>query len=322
MKKFSSITRVNSRHTSRAEHLKRIALIGVIGLVLLFIVPKLLAAVASLVISPVYSFENWLAVSSDSFPRYFRDRSELIDEINALRGAQSAQSGDKLTVALLTQENTQLRNLLGNSASSTRILAGVIGRPNKLPYDVLVLDKGKDDGIVDGAPVFIGGDAIIGIVAKTFAKSAIVELVTTPGFSASVYILGPDIYTDAQGQGGGQLRVSVPQGIALKEGDLVILPGADPGIYGAINAVETTPTQPEQYGYVSPNVPLAGLRLVSVGDRPLEPITFSEAEAIVHDAKINALKVPVPEQMLITSHATTGTSSASSSAKTATTTTL
>lgn len=278
---------------------------------LLFIVPKMVSFAASLILTPVHSIQTWFVVSSDSFPRFLRDRSELIDELNTLKSTQSARSGDRLTAQLLTNENNELRSLLGDGGEE-RILAGVIGRPSVMPYDVLVLDRGSSEGIVEGAPVFIGDNAIIGMVTKVFPNSSIVELVTTPGFMVSVYIMGPNIYTNAEGVGGGQLRVGVPQGISLSEGDLVILPGADSGVYGSISVVESTPTRPEQYGYVSPEVPLAGLRLVSVGNNPLKSVTFEEAQEAVAHVTETVFVVDIPDHILVTTE--NGSSTASSTA--------
>jgi len=317
MKKFSSITRVNSRHTSRDKKIKKIVFGGAIALLLLFFLPRFAAFVASVVMTPVHAVQTYMAVSADSFPRFIRDRAVIINEINALKSVQSARSGDRLTAQLLYDENEQLRRLLGEEGEA-RIVAGVIGRPNAMPYDVLVLDKGSDDNVVEGAPVFIGDNAVIGIVGKVFEKSSVVELVTTPGFTVSVYIIGPNIYTNAKGIGGGQLRVGVPQGIKLQVGNLVILPGVDSGIYGSISVVESIATQPEQYGYVSPEVPLAGLRLVSVGALPLKPVTFEEAQAIVANIKKTVFEVPVPENILITTDtaSTTASSTATTSIQT------
>jgi len=199
---------------------------------------------------------------------------------------------------MLADENARLKALLSEKGEE-RIVAGVIGRPHALPYDVLVLDKGSEDGITEGAPVYIGDNAVIGIVKKVFSGSCLVELVTTPGFKASVYILGPDIYTTAEGQGGGQLRVGVPQGIKLEEGNLVILPGVNAGIYGSISTVTSIPTEPEQYGFVSPETPIASLRLVSVGKVPSVPVSFEEAQDIVAEAHKTVFEVAVPDHILV-----------------------
>lgn len=290
---------------------------------LFFAVPKVLSFAASVVMTPVHTINTYFAESSGALPQYIRSRSALVDEIESLKEALLARRGDQYTVELLQQENEALRALLGDGAQK-HIVAGVIGRPNKLPYDVLVLDKGAQDGIIEGAPVFIGEHTVIGRVGKVFPDSALVELVTSPGFTVSVYILGPDIYTNAQGIGGGQLRVEVPQGIELSVGDLVILPSVNSGIYGAISVVDSDPSQPQQYGYVSPEIPLASLRLVGVGTQPLERVSFEEAQAAVAETKSAVFTVPVPEGLLITAEqgsstaTSTGTSSTAAQSTTST----
>jgi cell shape-determining protein MreC len=281
-------------------------------LLFLFLAPKVFSFAVSLVLSPIHAVQTWVQHSSGSLPQYLRERTVLVEQINDLKSSLATQSGEQFTIELLSKENEELRVLLGD-IEEKRIVAGIIGRPNKLPYDVLVLDKGSADNIVEGAPVFIGKDTVIGIVKKVFPKSSVVELITSSGFSASVYIFGPNIYTNAVGIGGGQLRVGVPQGITLTEGDLVVLPSAATGVYGSISTVDSVPTRPEQYGYVSPEIPLSSLRLVSVGDAPLEPVSFEEAQAIVAEAHSAVFEVPVPEGILVT---TNGTSTASSTATT------
>jgi hypothetical protein len=276
----------------------------------LYAAPKVIAGVTSLFLIPIHRVESWIAYSSDSFPQFFRDRDALIEELNGYKYTQSAQSGDKLTADLLSKENVVLRGLLGEDGSE-RILAGVIGRPSTIPYDVLVIDRGSEEGIEVGAPVFIGDNAVIGVVQKVFAHSAVVVLVTTPKFVSSVYIVGPNIYTNAEGIGGGQLRIGVPQGIPLAIGNPVILPGVDSGIYGEIHHVVSEPSLPEQQAYVSPEVPLSGLRFVSVGQSPIPQLSFEEAEAVVQGLTQTAFVVPIPEGVLVTTASTTATSTAS-----------
>ncbi len=308
MKKFSSITRVNSRRTSQNKKLIRIVAVTFICLLVLFLIPKIVNIAVSIIVAPVNATKTWIMQSGESLPLYFRNRSELIDEISSLRSQLAASSGVRFTVDALATENRQLRSLLGDEGQQ-RILAGVIGRPGALPYDSLMIDRGTQDGVVNGAPVFIGENTVIGIVRNATKKTSLVELITSNGFEATVYIIGPDIYTNAVGIGGGQLRVGVPQGIPLQEGDLVVLPSLTSGVYGAISAVQSEASRPEQYGYVSPKTPLASIRLVSVGKTPVTPISFEEAQKILNENKESILTVPVPEDVLVdTNNASTSTS--------------
>lgn len=309
MKKYSSITRVNSRRTSPIKkRIGAILIVGCIAALLVFIAPRLLAGVASVVAAPVQKTKTWLAESSGNLPLYFRDRQELIEENLSLQEKLAVWHGKEHSLELLERENDKLRSLLGEFGEK-RVVAGIIGRPNALPYDVIVIDKGSTDGVILDAPVYIGDDRVIGIVQKVFADSAVVELITTPGFSTSVFVIGPDIYTTAVGLGGGQLRIGVPQGIPLAQGDPVVIPSVRSGIYGTISHIESLPTRPEQYGYVSTDIPLQSLRLVAVGSAPMRSVSFEEAQEIVAEQVDRYFTVPVPEGVLVV----TGLASSSAS---------
>lgn len=298
MKKSSLITKASSRRTSRNKVFARIVVGGLVVSLLVIFVPKLVTSIAHVFLTPIHVTESWLLNSKDSLPYFFRDRKELVSEIRQLKSKPPETVEDKLIINRLQKENSELRTLL-NDDTEERIVAGVIGRPNVVPYDVLVIDKGEVDGIMVGAPVFVGSDAVIGVVESVASHSSVVELVTSPAFEATVFIYGPDIYTTAVGVGGGVLRVGVPQGIVLSEGDVVVLPSVESGVFGGIVAVESLSTQPEQYGFVTPNIPINSLRLVAVGSRPLSPTTFAEAQSMVDRTYESLFTVPVPEDILI-----------------------
>lgn len=213
---------------------------------------------------------------------------------------------DASELAMLREENEELRHILG-SEEEGRLAAGVIGRPTNLPYDVLVIDKGSDDGVVKDAPVYAGEKLVIGIVAAVYDKSSVVALTTTPGWRSTVYIYGPNIYTTAVGQGGGVARVHVPQGIELEVGNSVVVPSLSGGIYGSIFTVDSVPSRPEQYGYVATEVPINALRVVAIGLRPLNPVDFETARQVIQDARAELLEVPVPEGVLIEAESATST---------------
>jgi cell shape-determining protein MreC len=303
---------VNSRRISQNKKLIRITVIAVGCILVILLMPKLVNIAVAIVVAPINISKTWVTQSASSLPQYFRNRSELIHEISSLKADLSAVSGDRSTVQILARENVELRSLLGYEGEE-RVLAGVIGRSGVLPYDSLMLDRGTKNGVVNGAPVYIGENNVIGIIKNATTHTSLVELVTTPAFKTTVYIMGPDIYTNAVGMGGGQMRVGVPQGIVLSEGDLVVLPSVTSGVYGAVSYVQSEASRPEQYGYVSPKIPIASIRLVAIGKTPLQSISFEEAQAILEETKSTVFTVPVPDDILVdTESGTTSSSSADS----------
>ncbi len=208
----------------------------------------------------------------------------------------AAATPDQLAeLASLQAENERLR--LFNEEED--ILAGVIGRPTALPYDVLFIDKGTRDGIQVNAPVYAENDAAIGFIAAAYEENALVALLSTPGYVSTVYIYGPNIYTEAVGQGGGVTRIHVPQGVELAVGNPVVMPSLARGIYGSVSAVDSVPERPEQFGYMTSAIPLSSLRFVSVGKTPLKIMNFEEARASVEAVRRDFLQVEVPPEALI-----------------------
>lgn len=232
-----------------------------------------------------------------------------------MRQIASAEPGElndnqATELGYLREENESLRALLGDEEIE-KISAGVIGRPTALPYDVLMIDKGEEDGIVEDAPVYAGEHTVIGFVAKVYNHSSLVALVSTPGFTSTAYIYGPNIYTTAVGIGGGVTRIHVPQGIEIEVGDPVVMPSLAKGVYGSISAVDSVPERPEQYGYVTTKLPINSLRAVAVGTRGLSVMDFEATQAVVDEAKRDFLMVDVPEGMLIDIGSSTSTATSS-----------
>lgn len=256
--------RVRSRRSSRQQRNFRLVVASLTVVVVGMLLPSVISGISTVVMAPVHAVNSWLENSSSLVPTFFRDRRSLEEEIKDLKSRLAVSSRIDLTQDRLWEENNRLRSLLG-IAGEERIAAAVIARPNELPYDLLEIDRGSDSGIEVGSPVFIGKDAVIGLVVHVTPKYSFVELVTTPGFEASAFISGPNVVVTMEGMGGGVARVRVPQGVPLRVNDLVYLPSIEPGVFGRISYVENLPTQPEQYGYISPDIPLSGIYQVAVG---------------------------------------------------------
>lgn len=269
MKRYSSTTKANYRHTSRKS--KRLWLIvSACVIVAGLIFPWFISMVSAVVMYPFHATSTWVKTSDGMFPIYLRSRETLINEVEKLRTEIATQSGTQLSIRRLMDENIQLRGM-ANAASTDkeRLVARVLSRPGQLSYDLLQIDRGSASGVMVGAPVYTGVDSILGIVVQVYDNYSFVDLFTSPGFESTAFIFGPNVFSPIEGIGGGVARVRLPQGVSIEEGQLVILPGVSNGIYGEIARVENEPTQPEQYGYITPPLAINNLLYVSVGLNPI-----------------------------------------------------
>jgi len=267
----------------------------------------------TLAMSPVHGVNSWLQESTSLFPTLVRDRSSLLDEIRTLEHELLVANNSAITLERMTAENQRLRSLLGIEETNT-VAAGVIARPNQLPYDLLQIDKGRNDGVRIGAPVYAGAETVVGQIVQSAPTYSFVRLLTSPGVEATGFIEGANVAAVIEGYGGGVARVRVPQGIFLQEGNLVHVLGTEPGVFGRIASIENEPTQPDQYGYIVPDVSINGLHIVQVAlefpeVRPLEAIT-ADIEALLEQQLVIE---EVPVVTVSTSTATTTNITATSS---------
>lgn len=289
--------------------MKRLLLV-VFGLfALALIVPAAVRFAAGIVLYPVIQVENWFAESNQILPALWRDKIVMQEQIDQLEQDLALSGKLDLTKRRLSDENNRLRSLLG-ATSSPRVLAAVVGKPNELPYDLIQIDQGSQAGIESGSPVYIGADTVIGLVSAVQRNSAFVTLFTTPDFFATVYLSGANVTALLEGLGGGVARVRVPQGIPIRVGDLVHVPSVQPGVYGTIAWVESEPTQPEQFGYITPEIPIGSLFQVAV----------AKPNVITTDPKeVQRYMLEVQKQQLVIPEMTPATTTATSTAPTSST---
>lgn len=299
MRISSSVTKTKSRRDlTSGRHIGVLLGIVVVGFVVLGFFRGGVGAAASTVLYPVTAAKAWFMTSSAALPSHFRTQSALIAEIQSLKDAQQARVDEALTRARLEAENAALATQLALQQDET-LTARVLMRPDQLPYDTLLIDAGARDGVTEGAIVYIGEKIAVGTVLRSYAESALVRLVSSPGVQASVFVFGPDIFTEAEGMGGGVLRITVPQGIPLSVGDIVVLPAANAGAYGEVIDVVAVESSPHQYGYVTSPATLQSVRFVEVAREVAPVVSFSEAQKIVAAASSTLFMVDVPENVLV-----------------------
>jgi cell shape-determining protein MreC len=295
MQIFSSARKTSSRRSSPSPA-RRAAILVIVALCsfgLLAYARGGVGTAAATLFSPIASGKRWLWESTGTIPSYFQTKHALESEIGSLRERLQAGERDAFRLKELEAENESLRAELGFKKES-RIVAAVLAQPNQTPYDTLLIARGADDDVAEGAFVYLEGDIAIGEIIQVYADSALVRLVTSPGVRTSAYVFGPDLFVEAEGMGGGVLRIGMPQGVPLAVGNVVVLPGASAGAYGEIVRVESEPSNPDQYGYVTTPVPLSSMRYVSVARTPAPTISYEQALGVIRSAKNAIFHVDVP----------------------------
>lgn len=294
MKNYLLKTKENF-HPKR-RFLSRYKILLYIGVVLLIGIfgRTMLGGVVTFVTHPIFVVGHYIETSSATIPVYLRERTTLLNQIQTLQQEIESQRGIATTVSVITEENKELRSLLG-ATSSPSVLAGIIARPPYSPYDIVLIDKGARDGVLSGAPVYYGSNMVLGYVRVVYEQYSLVTLFSSPNVESTVYVFGPNIFATAYGEGGGTIRMSIPQGIVVKEGDTVILPSLAGGVLGTVSVVQSIPTEPEQNAYITLEIPLQSIRLVRVGTHVINPISFDDALHVVQEVERTRFTFHVPD---------------------------
>jgi len=151
-----------------------------------------------------------------------------------------------LTKDLLLQENKELKSLLGRLDSRVVILAEVLSRPNRSPYDTLIIDIGKDKGVQEGDTVLVAGEIRIGDVSEVYLRSSKVELYSSPGRTEHVVVGANAIPAVAKGKGSGNFEITLPRDVPVAEGDAVTIPDMETTMIGIVSYIGKDPNSPFQ----------------------------------------------------------------------------
>ncbi len=154
--------------------------------------------------------------------------------------------------------------MLGRKSPESKLILGVVlVKPNRSPYDTLVLDVGESSGIKIGQKVFADGVSI-GEVYETSEASSKMKLYSTPGEKTDVVIAGSDVYMQAVGRGGGNFEITVPSGITVPQGVEVYIPGLVPTVLGIADAPISQSNDPFQKVLVRSTINFNQLKWVEV----------------------------------------------------------
>jgi len=141
---------------------------------------------------------------------------------------------------LLQEEIIELRTLLNRTDTQSFIYARVLAESNQSPYDTLIIDAGKKQGVFEGDHVVVGESlSIVGRIERVFDTTSLVVLYSSPDIETTAYIPSAGITTVAYGQGAGNFLLRIPQSATVEEGAIVTLPGKDSilGIVGSVYAL-------------------------------------------------------------------------------------
>ena len=183
------------------------------------------------------------------------ENSKLRDEIDRL--GREIKSRD-----LLREENISLREIcsISNEEVLDFVIAEVVARPPKTPYDTLRINKGYDDGIIEGHSVY-ANDYYIGEVSNTNLLQSTISLVGNSGDIAVVIGESEGVLTSLKGL---SFVGDFSSTSEIKEGDTVTLVDSMDSPFGTVSYVEDIVGDPSIKVYVNVPIQISSLRYISI----------------------------------------------------------
>lgn len=213
---------------------------------------------------PIWTSSGAAEQKISSYSYIFRSRQSLLDENQSLKDELFAEIAGSADRQALLDENSQLKAILGRKAGRPLILGVILAKPNRSPYDTMVIDLGAGDNLSKGQKVFAEGDILIGEVAEVYADTSLVKLYSTPGEKTDVILSGTNTYAQATGRGGGNFEITLPQGMSVEKGTEAVFAGITPYVLGVVDEVISDARDPFQKILLSSPVNVADLKFVEI----------------------------------------------------------
>lgn len=248
--------------------------ISIVLLAILFIFFRRLPLVQNSVQDVRFTFARLGLWSGNLLSLLGQQEAELRDKIDELQAQLQAHTLDELAYERLEEEHQALQTLLGygERQSLATVPARVLSRSKERSGDLLLIDRGTEDGLRVGQAVIAEEGIFVGTIIEAEAFSSQVRLATDRQSKIAIQLLGSsnDTFGIAEGSEGAFLRVAyIPQDVSVEVHDLVATSGLDSSIpagllVGIVTSVLTNEHDPFQGAYVEPIIDFRRLSYVGV----------------------------------------------------------
>ncbi len=161
---------------------------------------------------------------------FFLKARKISEENLRLKEENNKLRGNAAEIDSLERENNVLRAELGVAAriNSPLLLADIFSIQKTSLASVVLINKGKRDGVKKNLPVIASGNVLVGIVQEVFDGSSLVSLVDDPRTQVSVRVQGLNVIGNTAGELGGKMALDlITNKEEVKENDLLVTNGLD-----------------------------------------------------------------------------------------------
>lgn len=193
-------------------------------------------------ISPLWRAENRISRALGQGVDFFSSRQTLIRE-NADLKEKLASVEMELSSLYASQEQSRvLLELLGRTRREESVVASILTYPPQSPYDILVVDAGAQDRVVEGKTVFLPEGPELGVVSEVFSNTSKVKLFTTSGEETNAILERHNVPVVLQGIGAGNFKLVIPRDTEVEIGDRILSTRLTPSLLAVVEDIKVEPT--------------------------------------------------------------------------------
>jgi len=127
-----------------------------------------------------------------------------------------------------------------------------------------VIDVGRNNNVKEGDYVIAYGDVVVGYIDLAFPNTSLVKLLSSPGEQTNVILGKEEIAAVAEGIGGGNFTISLPRGVSVGIGDVIITPTIESQVIALVEEIIVNPTDSFQTILFKGPINLLSIRFVQV----------------------------------------------------------
>jgi cell shape-determining protein MreC len=191
---------------------------------------------------PVLILGNNIGEKFRSAGSYFASKNSLYNQNQKLQGEVVFDDARMSNYDSIVADDVSIKEILGRKDPKINmILSAILSKPNRSPYDILIIDAGTNQGVKIGDNVFALGNVPIGRVDIAYSDSSKVILFSNPGEQTQAVVSGRDVFMEIIGRGGGNFEMAMPKDLTLQKGDQVVLPGLTPDVLAIVQTIISDP---------------------------------------------------------------------------------
>lgn len=228
------------------------------------------------VFRPVLTAGSSVGGAFGNLGAYFSSKRSLYAENEELKQKLEARNILRSDYDVLASENEGLKKIMWRLPDNRELtLAAILLKPNRSPYDTLVIDLGAEDGTEAGDMVYAYGNIPIGRVASVENTTSKVILFSSPGEKTEVAAPSTlsgsdhgDIFWEIIGRGGGNFEMILPRDFALEKGNAVVLPGMQAFTVAVAETILSDPRSPWKTALLKSPANIQEIKFVQVEIKP------------------------------------------------------